>query len=223
MAHEQQNRFVRRLLQGFQQRIGGIAIEIIDAINNRHPPTALGRLQAEKAAQSAGVVDRDIAPRLALVIEATAQNEQIRMRQSRDAPRHGVRHIHIKRPRPNLRRAQQPAREAIGQCGLAQPLGPGDQPAMMHTPAGGGGGQLGFRRFMTDEIGGQARMTAAWLLVRFGRFTHDKRCSTIARAAAASACGVWAASSTAQRAGWLAAIVRNPCLTRAWKSSAIAS
>ena len=60
MAHQQQQRALRRLLQNFEQRIGAEPVELVDGIDDGDAPAALARRRAEKRHAAAHVVDRDV-------------------------------------------------------------------------------------------------------------------------------------------------------------------
>ena len=51
----------RRLLQDLQQRVGGILVQVLGAIDDRHAPAAFGRGQGHEPVDLAHVGDGDIA------------------------------------------------------------------------------------------------------------------------------------------------------------------
>ena len=64
---------------------------------------------------------------------------------------------------------QHEARHAVGQCRLADTLGPADQPGMRNAPAAIGIEQGGLRLAMPEQLGGLARMADRTLFVCLAR------------------------------------------------------
>src|SRR3546814_12554847 len=70
MADEQKQRLRRRLLERLQKGVGGAGLEIVDRVDDDHPPVAKRKREVEPALQFANLFDRDVASQiLALVLD----------------------------------------------------------------------------------------------------------------------------------------------------------
>ncbi len=80
MANEDDERLGRRLLQDLQERVGGAAVQLVDAVDDDDAPAAGGRLQVHEGAELADVVDDDLgAKAVALLVIAALDGQQVRM------------------------------------------------------------------------------------------------------------------------------------------------
>ena len=113
MTHQQQDRARRRLFERLQNRVRGVAIEIIDRVDNRHAHAAFGRRQRKEVAELARIIDGDLTPRLAAIVQTPAQHEEIGMRKRHHTPRNRIFRIDIQRPRANALGAQRRTRNPI--------------------------------------------------------------------------------------------------------------
>ncbi len=93
MRHDQHQRPLRRLLDGLQQRVGAVAVEIVGGVDEADAPAAERRGEPEHAQPLAHVVDADLAEEVLLVVSrrgAAARNRDGRARRAgarRDALR----------------------------------------------------------------------------------------------------------------------------------------
>ena len=132
-ADQQQHRARRRLLQHLQQRVGGVAVEVLRAVQHHHAPAALGRRQAQEVGDAADVIDHDLAAQPpALLVPGALDRQQIGVRSGGDAAEHRVGGIEAERR--GAAAGEQAAGEAEGERRLAHALRPGDQPGVVHPP-----------------------------------------------------------------------------------------
>ena len=77
VRHQEQEHATRRLLEDFEERIGGVAVHLVGAVDDDDAPAALGRGQPQKSADLAGVLDDDLAaqPAAARVVGALDRQE----------------------------------------------------------------------------------------------------------------------------------------------------
>jgi hypothetical protein len=164
MAHQQEERLLRRLLENLEQRVGGAGIEFIDGIDDADPPALDGRGRAEKRDRLAGFVNRDDGPHHALVVEAAFKREQAAMGARRDMARDRIGWIHPQRLGvlhircQGIAMGEHEPRHPIGQRRLADARRPADQPGMRNAAAAVGvqQGRLGVA--MPEQCRGFARM-----------------------------------------------------------------
>ena len=90
MTDEDEQRALRRLLQHLEQSIGARPVELVDGVDDRDPPAALPGGRTEKRYGAAHVVDGNLLPQDALVVEGALQHEEITLRLSGDPARHRV-------------------------------------------------------------------------------------------------------------------------------------
>ena len=139
-AGQQQDGSRRRLFQHFQDRIGGVAVEVLGTVHDHHPPAALRRCEAQEIGDVASALDDDLRPlTLALVVPLARDGEQIGMGRLGDAAEAGVGRVlgvaRVGQERPG---------EPIAEGGLADALGTGDQPGVVQPASAMGGGERGL-------------------------------------------------------------------------------
>ena len=83
VAHQQQQRVLRRLLQYLQQRVGALRVlQLVGGVDNAHPPAALAGGRAEERHRLADVLDPDHGEELAGLLV----DRRVRAPAGRDAP-----------------------------------------------------------------------------------------------------------------------------------------
>ena len=86
MAHQQQQRAWRRLLENLQQRIGAFALQVVDRVDNGDAPAALAGGRAEKRHRAPHVVDADHGVELAgLFVDHALEHQEVALRLRGDA------------------------------------------------------------------------------------------------------------------------------------------
>ena len=94
-------RALRRLFQNLQQRIGALALQIVDRVDDGDAPAALACGRAEKRHRAAHVVDADHGVELAgLLVDHALEHQQIALRLRGDAARDRI--VSIDRERRRL-------------------------------------------------------------------------------------------------------------------------
>ena len=225
MAHQQQHAAPGRLFQHLEERIRSRGVEFVDRIDDGDPPAALPGRRAEERDRAAHVIDTDVLVQLAgLFVDHPLEHEQIAMRLRRDAPRHRMVGVDVKRCRVvHQRRArigmgEDEARQAISKRRLADAGWAPDQPGVREASAPVGFEQYGLRLGVTVKDGGfpwRPRLDIAGFVVGCA---HDaapagnaealaelSRSLTVFQTRSATADFVSVASITTQRAGSLSA------------------
>ena len=164
MAHQQQQRALRRLLQHFEQRIGAdrLSSSTASTMATRQPPSPA--VEPKNATRAAHVVDRDVLAQDALVVERALEDEEIGLGLRRDPARHRMLRIDGERRRLSdfgRRRVgmrQHEARQAISQRRLADALGAGDQEGVGNAAAAIGGKQRRLGAGVAEQHRGRARV-----------------------------------------------------------------
>ena len=161
VRQHQEKRPLRRLLEDLQDRIGGVAVEIVGRIDDCHAPVAGARCLAEELAGPAHLVDGDDGLCVAgLLVHRTRQVQHIVRRAACDLAADRVVKVRIgdavgSGQRVGMR--QHVMGKPVGQCRLADATRPSDHPCMGQPVAFKGVAQRRLRRGMTDEIGIGAR------------------------------------------------------------------
>ena len=77
VRHQQEERAARRLFEDFEERVGGVAVHLVGAVDDDDAPAALGWGQPQKGTDLAGILDDDLAtqPPAARVISALDRQE----------------------------------------------------------------------------------------------------------------------------------------------------
>ena len=161
---QQQQGAGRRLLEDLQQRVGGVAVHLVGAVDDDDPPAAPRRRQAQEAAELAHVVDDDLAaqPPASRIIGAL-DRQQVGMTAAR---RRGERRCSGMRSRalepvgrrrtarlrlPPLASRKRAKRKAS--VALPMPRGPGQQQACGSRPASARRRSVCFRRLVAEQAG----------------------------------------------------------------------
>jgi hypothetical protein len=170
---QHKQRAPRRLLQRFQQRVGGVDVELVGAVDDHDAPRILAAGQAQKRSEPAHLVDEDAGcEALGALVVGPAQNEQARMRQRAHLTRRRGLRADLEAETRRIARLglrQHMPRQAVGQRGLADALASGDQPGVVHAPAGEALRQLPLGLDMADEDTRLARMRKAFEAVGLGQ------------------------------------------------------
>ena len=88
MADEQNERPSRRLFQNLQERVGALALQIVDGVDDGDTPAALACGRAEKRDSPADIVNADDGIELAgLLVDHAFDDQQIALRLRGDAAR----------------------------------------------------------------------------------------------------------------------------------------
>ncbi len=190
---------MRRLFQNLQKRVGAEIVELIDRIDNGDAPAALARGRAEERHRAAHILDRDILPQFAFVVERSLQRQQIAVGFVGDAARDRI--VRIDRERSGLLHVrcggvgmrQDETRQPIRQSGLADAARPADQPGVRHAAAAIALEQGLLRVGVADQAAVLARMQD----VGFAIVCHRRLMARLGGAAQAAAAG--AASSPRPR------------------------
>ena len=174
MACQKQNGSWWRLFQGLEKRIGGMAVHILGTVDDDHPPAPFRRRQGEEARDLADVGSDDLcAQALAAIVELALHGEEVRVPARGDTLEQGVGGVGPK-PLSGIRilaeqtvlrgvlpaPGEKPAGEPVGQCRLADALGAGQQPGVMHAPGPRCLHQDVFRPGVALELGIRARINA---------------------------------------------------------------
>ena len=150
--HQEEQRARRRLFQRLQQRIGGVLVEIVGAIDDDHAPPGFACAMAEEVAQAAHLVDADILRvALRLVVPRPADQKQVRVTETRNFTEHGMIGVDRSVRRPLLAAREHLAGKAIGERRLADPFGSDHKPGVMQPAAVQGLAEFGKRRFMAEQ------------------------------------------------------------------------
>ncbi len=228
MRDEQEQRALRRLLDEFEKRIGGAAVEIVGAVDDGDAPAAHPGALMKGAGDLAHVVDADLGEMLlGLLVPLPPQQEDVGERHGRDATRGGMRRRHgerlrgLHRRRRRVRMGQQKARETPGERRLADPLRPADDPCLRETvaldrrravraPPPHGRRARASRADAAPRRNDRSRMDppAALLIARRRPAHRRSRASTSWRMARAMSSAGWPASMTQQRSGSCSAMSR---------------
>jgi hypothetical protein len=75
MADQQQDTPRRRLLQGLQEGVGGVAVQVVGSVDNRNPVWRGGGRHGEEGVQAADLLNEDLAADLAVGVRAVHQHE----------------------------------------------------------------------------------------------------------------------------------------------------
>ena len=141
MADQQQHSAPRRLFQNFEQRVGAFAVEFVDRIHDRNPPSSLPGGRTEERYRPANVIDLDVLAQLVgLLVDRALQHQKVAVRLCRDAPGDRMIGIDVKRRRRLHRRrawigmGEDEARHAVGERRLADAGRPRDQPRVVEAP-----------------------------------------------------------------------------------------
>ena len=177
VAHQQQERTRRRLLENLEQRVGAFALQVVDGIDDGDAPTALARGRTEERHRFAHVVDADHGVELAgLLVEHAFEHQQVALRLRRNAAGNWIVRIDRERSRLLDRRQtrigmrEHEARQPIGQRRLAYARRPADQPGMRNAAAFVGIEQRALGFAMPEQRAGFARMAdvAVGLVIAHG-------------------------------------------------------
>ncbi len=163
MAHQQQQRALRRLLEDLEQRIGAGAVKLVDRIDNGDPPSSLPGRCAEERYRAAHVLDGNLLAQDAFVVGRALEDEKIAVRLRRHPAGHRM--IRIDRERRcsvdcrccRVRMRERKARQAIGERRLADALLADQHEGVRHPSAAIGSKERGLGAGMAEELVGQAR------------------------------------------------------------------
>ena len=105
VAHQQQQGAPRRFLQDLEQRVGALAVQFVDRIDDGHPPSPLPGRRAEERHRPSHIIDLDVLAQLAgLFVDGAFQHKEVALRLRRDAPCHRMIGIDLQRGRIPHRR-----------------------------------------------------------------------------------------------------------------------
>ena len=180
MGDQQHHRFLRRLLEGFQQGIDRIAVHLVDAVDQADAPAALGAgAFFEEMRSFARLIDGDLAaPALAFIVPGAPQHEQIGTGARLEQLTYGIGRTGSERA--ELRRSRSAKNAPCGAPGeacLADAARTGDQPGMMQTTTTERGREICFRRLMPEQVVALARRQTAGLGIgtEIGISAHNRR------------------------------------------------
>ena len=233
VADQQQQRVCRRFLQYLQDRVGGVAVHLIDTVDHHHAPALAGCRLVQETGDAPSILDDDLAAfLLGAFVDAAFHAQQIGMAGRRDLPEHGAGGIDFKIARGQIvgrRRITEQGRtvvrfaadtaiqgeagDAVGETRLADPGRAGDQPGMRQFPALTGGQEGRLRRLLSHQqrVGAGLR---PGLIFRAHDLSSPKRVATASRIAVATVSISAVASITTQRSGSCRAISRKPSRSR---------
>src|SRR5205807_10537015 len=96
VAYQQEQRLLRRLLEGLEQRVGGVRIEFIDGVDDATSPALRRRGRAKERNRFARLIDRDDGAHDALIVCGTLEHEKAAMRTGDDATGRRIRWVDLK-------------------------------------------------------------------------------------------------------------------------------
>src|SRR6185312_14730823 len=126
-----------RLLQNLEQRVGALALEIIDYVDDGDAPAALACGRAEKGNSAPHILDTDCGEELArFFVDHALKYQEIVLRLRGDAPRHRMfgidgersRRLHLGALRIGM--SEHESRQPVGKRRLADAGRAPDQPGM---------------------------------------------------------------------------------------------
>ncbi len=165
MRDQQEQRSARRLLDQFEKRVGGVAIEFVGTVDDGDAPAAAAGRMLKDAHHGTHVVDADFRVELLhLLVPSAAQQRHVGMRQSSHLPRRGTGGIDLKCLRTQHARTlrvgvgQHESRDPPGESRLADALRSADDPGMRHAPRAIGIEERSLGRRVTDKAHRLARM-----------------------------------------------------------------
>ena len=230
VAHQQKHRAPGRFLQRLENGIGGVAVHVLGAVDDDHPPAALGRRQAQEGADATDIADDDLAARLlAFLIIAPRQGLEVAMAAGGDPLEHRMFGRDVKaRGRaceqvPLGGPGKHETGEAISQGRLADAAHPRYQPRVVQPVGAIGPEQRTLGLAVADEFGIGVRW---WRRYGFGvvhRKLTPRRSPTVARIFASTSSMAPSALMTAHLSGSRRAMSRNPSRRRRWKASSMRS
>jgi hypothetical protein len=141
VAHQEDKRTLRRLLQHFEQRVGARRVELIDGIDDGDAPAPFPRCRAEESHGAADVIDRNLFVQYALVVERALDDKKIGLALRGDPARHRIvrgdgerfHRLHFTTRRIGMR--QHEAGRPVGKRRLADAFRAGNQEGMRNTAA----------------------------------------------------------------------------------------
>jgi hypothetical protein len=135
------------------QGVGRVRVHVLGPVDDDDAPPALTRRAAEELRDLPHLVDDDLAPHaLGLLVGAALDRHQPGMRAGGDAAEDRIGRIDVQAFARHAA-GEQPAGEAIGERGFADPLAAGDQPGMVQAAAGAGIGPYALGRLMAEQAG----------------------------------------------------------------------
>jgi hypothetical protein len=158
VGDDQHQGAARRLLEHLQDGIGARPVQLVDRIEDDHPPAAVGRRQGQEGADAAHVVDGNLAFQAGHLVvgPAALDHPQIGVRPGRDMADgrmvgRDVEGLGGPQQAPTAAPGEHEAGHAIGQRRLADPARAADQPGMGHPLRGPGLGEGGLCRRVAKQ------------------------------------------------------------------------